>query len=65
MSKELRVMRESFSTRIDILGLSNAKAYADFLRVGDPDGLIPFQGVITSRFVESFSSDEERLAVLD
>lgn len=69
MSKELktriRVPRESLSTRIGSLGLSKAMAYADFLRDGDPDGPIPCWGAITSRFVESFSTDEERLAVLD
>ena len=69
MSKELttriRVPRESLSTRIGSLGLSKAKAYADFLRDGDPDGPVPCWGAITSRFVESFSTDKERLAVLD
>jgi len=59
------VPRESLSTRIGSLGLSKAKAYADFLRDGDPDGPVPCWGAITSRFVESFFTDEERLAVLD
>ena len=48
MSKELttriRVPRESLSTRIGSLGLSKAKAYADFLRDGDPDSPIPCWG---------------------
>lgn len=69
MSKDLktriRVPRESLSTRIGALELGKAKAYADFIREGDPDSPVPCWGAITQRFVEAFPSDEERLAVLD
>ena len=61
----IRVPRASLSTRIGSLDLGKAKAYADFLRDGDPDGPIPCWGAITKRFVESFSTDEDRLAVLE
>src|SRR5690606_27305038 len=69
MSKDLttriRVPRESLSTRIGALELGKAKAYADFIREGDPDGPVPCWGAITKRFVEAFATDAERLAVLD
>ena len=69
MSKEptsrVRVPRESLSTRIGALELGKAKAYADFIRQGDPDGPVPCWGAITKRFVEAFATDAERLAVLD
>lgn len=69
MSKDLktriRVPRESLSTRIGALALGKAKAYADFIREGDPDGPVPCWGAITKRFVEAFATDTERLAVLD
>ena len=69
MSKEptsrVRVPRESLSTRIGALELGKAKAYADFIREGDPDGPVPCWGAITKRFVEAFATDAERLAVLD
>ncbi len=69
MSKDLttriRVPRESLSTRIGALELGKAKAYADFIREGDPDGPVPCWGAITKRFVEAFATDTERLAVLD
>lgn len=61
----LRVPRESLSTRIGALDLGKAKAYADFIREGDPDGPVPCWGAITQRFVEAFATDAERLAVLD
>lgn len=61
----IRVPRASLSTRIGSLDLSKAKAYADFLRDGDPDGPVPCWGAITKRFVEAFTTDGERLAVLD
>lgn len=61
----LRVPRESLSTRIGALDLGKAKAYADFIREGDPGSPVPCWGAITQRFVEAFPSDEERLAVLD
>lgn len=61
----LRVPRESLSTRIGALNLGKAKAYADFIREGDPDGPVPCWGAITKRFVEAFATDAERLAVLD
>lgn len=61
----LRVPRESLSTRIGALNLGKAKAYADFIREGDPDGPVPCWGAITQRFVEAFATDTERLAVLD
>lgn len=69
MSKDLttriRVPRESLSTRIGALDSGKAKAYADFIREGDPDGPVPCWGAITERFVEAFATDTERLAVLD
>ena len=69
MSKDLttriRVPRESLSTRIGALELGKAKAYADFIREGDPNGPMPCWGAIAKRFVEAFTTDEERLAVLD
>ena len=69
MSKEpktrIRVPRASLSTRIGSLDLSKAKTYADFLRDGDPDGPVPCWGAITRRFVEAFTTDGERLSVLD
>lgn len=37
----LRVPRESLSTRIGALDLGKAKAYADFIREGDPDSPVP------------------------
>ena len=56
MSKDLktriRVPRESLSTRIGALELGKAKAYADFIREGDPDGPVPCWGAITKRFAD-------------
>lgn len=65
LKTRIRVPRESLSTRIGALDLGKAKAYADFIREGDPDGPVPCWGAITKRFVEAFATDAERLAVLD
>ena len=60
-----RVPRGSISNRIATLDVGEAKAYADFIRDGDPDGPVPCWGAITERFLQTFSTDEQRLAVLD
>jgi len=60
-----RVPRESLSTRIGSLDLPNAKAFAKFILEGDPDEPLPCWGAISTRFVQSFTTDTERLAVLD
>ena len=65
ITTRVRVPRESLSTRIGALDLGKAKAYADFIREGDPDSPVPCWGAITQRFVEAFPGDDERLVVLD
>ena len=65
ITTRVRVPRESLSTRIGALDLGKAKAYADFIREGDPDSPVPCWGAITQRFVEAFPSDDKRLVVLD
>jgi hypothetical protein len=60
-----RVPRGSISNRIAALDVGEAKSYADFIRRGDPDGPIPCWGAITERFLQTFSTDDQRLAVLD
>ena len=61
----VRVPRETLAARIDALPLGKAKAYADFIRKGDPGSPVPCWGAITQRFVDAFPGDDDRLAVLD
>jgi len=69
MSKETPTIstapRDSISGRIGTLNLAKAKDYADFVRRGDPGQPIPCWGAITKRFVETFTTDAERIDVLD
>ena len=48
----VRVPRETLAARIDALPLGKAKAYADFIRKGDPGSPVPCWGAITQRFVD-------------
>ena len=57
--------RESLSQRISALEVGEAKTYATFITSGDPDSPLPCWGAIAQRFEQSFSKDEERIAILD
>lgn len=62
---QVRVPRESLASRIEALELPQARSYADFIRQGDGRGPIPCWGAIARRFGEAFTTDGDRVAVLD
>lgn len=57
------VPRQTLSARIEALDLPQAKAYADFIRTGDPDGPVPCWGAIAERFDQDFKKTADRKAL--
>jgi len=53
------------SQEIVQLDVTDAVAYADFIRTGDPDGLPPCWGAIERRFETNFLADDDRVKLLD
>jgi hypothetical protein len=56
--------RERYAARIEAVGGRSAKAYAAFVRAGDPREPRPCWGGIIERFLATFPSDDERLPML-
>jgi len=60
---ERETPRKVLSKGIGALDIPPAKAYADFIRVGDPGGPIPCWGGAAERFERDFIRDSDRKAL--